>query len=87
MGQPTFERRKNPSRRQEIPFDVAYQVLWNDEESRFDVCRDEESTSLCAADKANAIRLAVSAAQRESLTLRVAVWSTEKGKTTMEWSR
>jgi hypothetical protein len=87
MGEPTFERRKNPARRRDIPFDVAYQILWNDELSRFDVCRDEESTTIFAADKVGAIRLAVSAAQQESHTLRVAVWSIEQDEATLEWIR
>lgn len=87
MGEPTFERRKNPARRRGIPFDVAYQVVWNDQLGRFDVSRDEESTPIFAADKAAAICLAVSAAHQESLTLRVGVWFIGEAGSTLEWMR
>lgn len=83
----TVERRKNPSRRRQISFDVAYQVLWNSHRHTFDVYRAEEKTGASARDKATAIGLAVSLAQQEAVDVKVSVSSMQNEKMTIEWSR
>jgi hypothetical protein len=82
-----IERRKNPSRKRTVVFDVVYQVLWNDERKSFDVYRNEEKTGGFARDKATAIGLAISSAQKEAADLKISVTSLLNRKTTVEWSR
>ena len=83
----SFERRKNPSRKREIAFDVTYWVLWNDQRKRFDIFRGKEKTGAFARDKATAVGLAIRSAQEEDRTLKIQLKSIHNGKTTVEWSR
>jgi hypothetical protein len=84
---PPVERRRNPSRKWTIVFDVVYQVVWNDERKSFDVYRNDEKTGAFARDKATAIGIATSAAQKEAAGLKISVTSLLNRKTTVEWSR
>ena len=84
---PSVERRKNPSRKREIAFDVTDWVLWNDAHRTFDVYRDEKKTGAFARDKPTAVGLAIRSAQEEDRALRIQVKSMQGGKSTVEWSR
>lgn len=84
---PSVERRKNPSRKRGIAFDVTYWVLWNDARRTFDVYRDEGKNGAFARDKATAIGLAIRSAQEEDSALKIQVRSMQGGKSTVEWSR
>lgn len=87
MGElPTFERRKNPSRRRGITFDVSYRVIWNQRQHTFDVYRGDELTGASAPDKAAAIDLAIQSARQEDSSLKVSVSAIRNGKMTIEWS-
>ena len=84
---PPVERRKNPSRKRHISFDVTYWVVWNDGRRTFDVIRDDAKTGAFARDKATAIGLAIRLAQQEDSALKIQVKSMQGGKSTVEWSR
>ena len=84
---PPSERRKNPSRKRTVAFDVVYRILWNDGRKSFDVYRNEEKTGSFAHDKATAIGLAIRAAQEEDVVLTISVTSIQDGRAVVEWSR
>ena len=81
------ERRKNPSRKREIIFDVVYQVHWNHRRYTFDVYRNGEKSGAFARDKATAIGVAIREAQQEDPSLKISVSSIQNGKLTVDWLR
>jgi hypothetical protein len=83
----TGERRKNPSRKREMAFDVVYQVHWNPTRHTFDVYRDGENTGAFARDKAGAVGVAVREAQQEDGSPKISVSSFQNGRLTVEWCR